>query len=88
MPFCFFILYVILPTVQLIAFGSCCFQIYGFLMSCDGMPDGVLRVRAAPDKRHRDRPAQGKSLKRIVFYLLFPAPLHPVNSDRALHDRE
>jgi hypothetical protein len=38
---------VILPTVQLIAFGSCCFQIYGFLMPCDSMPDGVLRIRAA-----------------------------------------
>jgi hypothetical protein len=43
MPFCFFIFYAILPTVQLIAFGSCCFQIYGFLMPCDGMLDGVLR---------------------------------------------
>jgi hypothetical protein len=52
MPFCFFIFYAILPLVQLIAFGSCCFQIYGSLMPCDGMPDNVLRVRAAPDKRH------------------------------------
>jgi hypothetical protein len=47
MPFCFFIFYVILPTVQLIAFCSCCFQIDGFLMPCDGMLDGGLRVRAA-----------------------------------------
>jgi hypothetical protein len=47
MPFCFFIFYAILLTLQLIAFGSCCFQIYGFLMPCDGMPDGGLRVRAA-----------------------------------------
>jgi hypothetical protein len=29
-----------------------------------------------------------KSLKRIVFLYAFPAPLHPVSSDRALHDRK
>ena len=38
-----FIFYTILPTLQRIVCGSCCFQIYGFLMPCDGMPDGVLR---------------------------------------------
>jgi hypothetical protein len=45
----------------------------------------VLRARAAPDKRHRDKPALVKSLKRIFFYTLFQTPLHPVNRSAHSH---
>jgi hypothetical protein len=40
-----------------------------------------FRVRAAPDKRHRDKPAQGKS--NSFESSAFPEPLHPAN--RAAH---
>jgi hypothetical protein len=89
-PFAFLFFMRFCQPVQLIAFGSCCFQIYGFLMPCDGMLDGVLRVRAAPDKRHpRWESGQGgtgrRKKGRSFSLLLFQNPLHPVSRATHLH---
>jgi hypothetical protein len=69
-------------SLQRFPFGRAAFVFSFYYPECR-MLKRVFRVRAAPDKRHRDKPAQGKTLKRIVFYMLFQNPLHPVN--RAAH---
>jgi hypothetical protein len=72
--------------LQRFPFGRAAF-VFSFIARECRMLKRVFRIRAAPDKGHRGRPALVKSLKRIIFLYAFPEPPASREQGRALHDR-